>query len=260
MERAVRESGDSLDKLIDKVQTADSTRTIHILRQLGLVTIDSGRVCQLSVGAGPGNRDIDAMHAVPKITISNEPNAVTSSQSSRQLLSLDTMTRHPREAVLIDNDEEFRDRYDFLNKSSSENMRLLALIDDLSTALEYLPEKLEALSMQKINMVVGFRIDHRMLPRVADFFRRLSDLIDNQSDLILTIGAGHSLDEFIGREKKLDEITTFLRRRNLKPVRVRLCVGNSPEARRTNPSFSIGPITSYEILYCKLKNSNLLSR
>lgn len=252
--KAMRGTNGALDPLSDPLLLTDTVRVTSLLRCMGLFTLQGDACCQLSIGAGSGSRDIEAMHYIPEIRTIEKRAALG---ASVRYISLKAIARYPAEIVLVDADEAFSEVYQRLNTAAIP-FRVVALNLLLNDALEQLPEKLDASGMKPFNVIAGFRIDHCMLPDVGDFFDRVAALMTDTADLIITIGAGHSLDEFIGRERKIGEIQAYLAGKGLTPVRIRLTSGDTPQERRRNLAFGLLPVASYEILYCKLKRKLLL--
>jgi len=257
--KSVRDNAGSLWFLEDALQRADTVRVVNLLRGMGLLMFQSESCCQLSLGAGSGSRDLDAMHGIPEIRLVEKKGSAMWGGERAQSLVLKLVAAYPQAAVLIDADPGFAKHYQRLNENGSLPFRIMALNEKLDDALNLMPDKLNESGMSRFNMIVGFRIDHCMIPDVAAFFKQLVPVMAELADFVVTIGAGHGLNEFIGREEKIEEIHAYLKRKGLSPVRVRMSYGNTPEERRNNQAFGLNPIASYEILYCKLKRK-LLTR
>jgi len=243
---------DTIHPLIERIHKSDAIRTIQILRLLGLISIDYRSARQLSFAAGSGSRDIDGLHMTPVITHSNLP---ASRGREGEYITFQQEPRRPENIILVDNDPYYRKHYASLTSTNKD--WLLALNDDADSVMEALATILDSNGMGKRNLVAGLRIDHRMLPDIDRFLSRLAPLIDQTADFIITVGAGHTVDEFEGRIRVLDELFHCLRARKLMPIRIKLHGSGNPEEQRSSPSFSITPYTTYEILYCKLKQKRL---
>jgi len=245
----------SLRTLEDALQRADSVRVTNLLRFMGLLQDKGSRskfIYQFSMGAGSGTRDIDSMHYIPEIMLDKD---IVNGDSFIKMLVHPCL---PAEITLNDAGNELAEHYEKLNTQFIPNIKILALNMYLDDAFDVVKGKLLSSEINLYNMFVGFRIDHCMLPDVAEFFKSVSIVMVDTADLILTIGAGHSLDEFKGREAKLNEIAQWLERKGLDVYRIRTAFGKTVEERRKNLTLGVGPIASYEILYCKLKKKLLL--
>lgn len=250
-----KRSTGSLGALEELLQRADSVRVINLLRFMGLLQ-DKGEktklIYQFSMGAGRGTRDMDSMHYVPELV---EYKSITSGES---FIKMQVIPSLPKEITLNDAGDELAEHYEKLNLQYIPNIKVLALNIYLEDAFAIMKQKVSNGEIQPYNMIVGFRIDHCMLPNVEIFFKSVSVVMAEVADLIITIGAGHSLEEFIGREAKLNEVAEWLEKRGLDVYRIRTAFGKTAEERRKNLTLGVGPISSYEILYCKLKKKLLL--
>ena len=81
--------------------------------------------------------------------------------------------------------------------------------------------------------------------------------MDQSADLIVTMGSGHTLEDFEGRINKLKEIFDFLFKLKLNPTLIKLHGEGTTEQQRNSNSFSTRSITTYQILHCKLKKKIL---
>jgi len=242
-------SDEKLHTLETRVHISDTIRTCQILRLLGIFNKKSESIRQISLAAGPGTRDIQGLHATPKLT------STQNIQLNTHAIKFNNHYTDPELVILIDNSPEYKDLYSRLNNQSPES--ILALNEDSNDAFEKLPKILSKNKWKPINVIAGFRIDHRMIPDISDFFSRLVPILDDISDLIITIGAGHTLDEFIGRKKVINDLYLYLKKQNLEPKIITLHSGNTPEEQRSKPYFGYSPYTTYEILYCKLIKKKL---
>jgi len=157
--------------------------------------------------------------------------------------------------ILIDNDPAFIKHYATLN--NDREGRIMGIIDDVTHAMDALPEILAGNGKGLRNLIVALRIDHLMLPDVEGFLRRLSLIIEKTADFIITIGAGYTTDEFRGRVTKMDEIFDSLIKKDLNPIRIILHGGGTFEVQRNNPDFGLSSISTYEIIYCRLDRHKL---
>jgi len=233
----------TLRPMSDHLENADAIMVIQILRLLGLVRRKSSNCKQLSFAAGNGVRDIDGLHMQPVITRKNDN--ILFDQKPAQAASI----------ILIDNDPAFGNHYASLN--STRQGRVMGIIDDATHAMDTLPEILAGNGKGLRNFIAALRIDHLMLPDVEGFLRRLSPTIEQTADLVITIGAGYTTDEFRGRVTKMDEIFNSLREKDLNPIRIILHGDGTFEEQRNNPGFGQLSISTYEIIYCKLERRKL---
>lgn len=233
--------------MINRIHRSDAVRTMQILKLLGLISRRSSNIKQLSFAAGAGSRDIDGLHMTPIITrttlsIEKAPKGET--------ITFGKQPSRPKNIVLVDNDPDFKSHYATINAANPD--WLMAINEDADQVMQKLPATLANNGMGLRNFVVGLRIDHRMIPDVNHFLNLLAPLIDQTADIIFSIGAGHTLEEFKGRVLKMDEIFHCLTDRGFKPVRIKLYSGDDFSAQRGNPAFGVSACTTYEIIYCRL--------
>ena len=172
-----------LHSLEIRVHISDTIRTCQILRLHEIFNKKSESIRQISLAAGPGTRDIQGLHATPKLS------STQSIQLNTHTITFNNHYIEPELVILIDNDPEYKDLYSHLNIQSPQS--ILALNEDSDDALEKLHKLFSQNNCNPINVITGFRIDHRMIPNIPDFFFRLLPILDDISDLIITIGAGH---------------------------------------------------------------------
>lgn len=244
---------DTLRPMSDRLENADAIMVIQTLRLLGLVRGKSSNYKQLSFAAGNAVREIYGLHMQPVIT--RETGTITSSGNKNDIILFDQKPAQAAHIILIDNDPAFGNHYATLNRVQQD--RIMGIIDDVTHAMDTLPEILAGNGKGLRNFIVALRIDHLMLPDVEGFLRRLSLIIEQTADLIITVGAGYTTDEFRGRVEKMDEIFHSLRKKDLNPIRIILHGGGTFEEQRNNPGFGQGSISTYEIIYCKLDRNKL---
>jgi len=237
-----------------KLQVADTVRIIQILRKLGLYSRPAYSTKQLCMGAGLGIRDIDAMH-VELWLQQGAPNNLVSGCLTSRYVTFHTRFPGVGHAILIDCAPALAELYEEINSKSGG--KVVALNQDLFSAFSWMAGKIESGQLEGRNVVVGYRIDHRMIPDVPEFFEKLSAVLGSTADFIVSIGAGNNVDEFRGRTEKIREIEGYLRKRGLDPVRIKLCRGETLDEQRNNPLFGLLEITSYEVLYCKLRRKKI---
>ncbi|HED14289.1 MAG TPA: hypothetical protein ENI62_11670 [Gammaproteobacteria bacterium] len=235
--------GTSLLQGTQRLQFADAMRTMQILRLLGLVTLSTPSARQLSFACGNADREIYGVHSTPRIY----------RETGAGGLAFSTQWKAPQHIALIDNAPQFKNHFDMLN--SSHRDWLYAMNKGLNEALAELGGKINNTghSFRPRNLVAGLRIDHLMFPDVAAFFASIAPLLQPASDLVITVGAGHTLEEFEGRINKIKEMSNYLSGLGLEPVRIKLYTGDTLQERRSGPNFGVLAYTTYEILYCRLR-------
>lgn len=230
---------------IHRLHQADAIRTMQILRLLGLVKISTRAIRQLSFACGNATRELYGMHKVPNMK------RVTGKEEMRFRVE----QGQPGHVVLIDNDSEFSDHFAMLNAQHPDWIH--AMSRDLDASLAELREKTRDPGFGLRNLVAGLRIDHLMFPDVPAFFSQLAPLLEPSADLVITVGAGHSLEEFKGRIATIAEMFGYLEDRGLEPVRIKLYLGDTPEQQRKHPGFGHAAVTTYDILYCRIRRAAL---
>ncbi|MFK5985337.1 MAG: hypothetical protein QM479_07915 [Pseudomonadota bacterium] len=244
-------SEEKLQELESRIQRADAIKSIQILRMMGLLSSSSSNQRQFSIAAGNASREIDGVHMIPKI--SRRLNVL---DNNKNIFVIKKLINQPESIVLIDNDPAFKGLYQSFNQNKSD--WILAFNEDADLAVKKLSAMIEDKNWQPCNLVAGIRIDHEIIPDVSKFFRQLMPVLDTVSDFIITVGAGHSVDEFEGRINLMTALFEYLSKQGLEPVKIILHGGGSIEEQRNTPLFGTGPTTTYEILYCKIKKKKLL--
>lgn len=243
-----------LKKLGTRFHTMDAVRTMQILRCLGLVTIATDQIEQLGLGAGGGDKDIWHLHFLPSISEA-ALNNVPSDSRDKSVLVFDVSVENIRDIVIIDADPQHGQQYRRWKELKAP--RVIALNEYMDQALGKLPDILEESNMNPRNMVTAIRLDHRMFPDVDQFLTKLHTSISDEADLILSIGSGHTLEDFEGRVNKINAFFNELRRLGMKPVLIKLHGRGSIEQQRNSQVFGVSGITTYQILYCRLLKSAL---
>ena len=246
-------SNSNLSDPINRYHRADASRTIQILRLLGLITISSENIRQISFAAGDAERDIDGIHMMPVIkkyrdTLTNNGN--------NTLLEFSCDMPRPNSLILIDNDPKQNKRYAKFNEIYKE--WILALNNDAENAMEKIPSLRQQKNWKPCNFVAGIRIDHRMVPDVSRFMSKLAANLDASADFVFSIGAGHDLEDYHGRIIVMGKLFDYLKQRGMSPVRINMHGAGDVEQQRLTPSFGYSPYTTYEIIYCKLKKKKLV--
>jgi len=218
---------------------------MQILRGLGLFLRSPDDINQLSLGAGSAKKDIRSLHLEPKITL-----------GPGDAVLFNIIEKNARDIVIIDGDPSREAEY--ARMSDNKELPILAINDDALETLTCLPEILDKNKLKKRNTVIGLRIDHRMIPDVSDFFRKLSGSIADSADLIITIGSGFDLDDFKGRTKVMFDLHDYLTGAGLSPLLIKLHGEGSIEEQWSSQSFGLKDITTYQVLYCHLEKKKLL--
>lgn len=256
VKKAVKDIGQSKSKtaaiLARKLNSGDASRVIHMLKLFGWVEPDMANSQQLSLGASGGTRDRHTIHQMPVLRF--QRNSPLLRESIQEMVSFGMNQQTAGNIVLVDNDPGMRDRYQKLNEEPD----VLALNLDVNKALEELRGQIDNNNVAPRTFVLAFRIDHRMIPDTASFLRNLGAVIADTADFVVTVGAGHTNNEFRGRLEKISELTTSLIDRGLNPVKIRWHSGNTLAEQRSNPIFGEPGYATYEILYCKIKKSALM--
>jgi len=232
--------------LAQKLNSCDTTRVIHLLKILGCIAPDMTGCFQLSLGASGGTRDRHSMHRMPAIEYTRHNPLLR--QPPPESITFGQETHSVKDIVLVDNDPQMHKRYERLNREEN----TLALNQDMMASLKILRERIAAGDTKPRNLVVAFRIDHRMIPDAMDFIKHLREVTADAADLIITIGAGHSNKEFKGRCRKISELEQVLRKQRLSPLRIIWHRGTSIAEQRNSPLFGAPTYATYEILYCKI--------
>ena len=232
---------------INIIQNVDTVRVMQVLKLLGLMKASASATQQLSLGVGNGYRDLYGIHLTPRVSAIQE--------ESRIRFLFETEERQAAHTVLIDNDPVYQSHFDTLN--AEEQGRVLALNSDADQALQTIESKQQDGEIKPRNLVLGLRLDHRMIPDSEAFLISIASVIDSEADVLVTIGAGNNLVEFEGRLKCFDELFSALIQRNQQPVRILLHGKGSSSEQRSRPNFGQLAYTSYQILYCKLKREQL---
>ncbi|MAT64070.1 MAG: hypothetical protein CMN57_00300 [Gammaproteobacteria bacterium] len=230
-------------RIVGKLHAMDTMRSVQLLRNLGLFTRPTSELLQLGLGCGEGNRDLLFMHLAPRITLTRH--------GGDTLYRLSTTHETTPDSVIVDVDSRHREQFQSLEQNTELNVRAY----NLPT-----PEALDTLRGEgrpPRNLVTGFRIDHRMLPDVREFLSRLTPCLDTEADLIFTIGAGDTPEDFEGRTRTFRTLHRELTLAGLQPLLFKLHGPGSPARQRH--SLKVGNLgaSSYQILYCSLIRERL---
>jgi hypothetical protein len=221
----------------------DAVRTMHLLRILGLITKPTKNMYQLALGAGSGEKDIYSLHKVPEIVRKND--------GTFDYYEFAIHQEKVAHVVVSDSDPQRSELYQNYNQNLSQHV--LAYNDETDIVLN----KIRTLNLQKRNLISAIRLDHRMIPDAQEFLASLITCLDDQCDLIFTIGSGDKPEDFDGRVSVLAELFSILGSLRLRPVLLKL--HSQGNVLQQYQSLRYGnPLTStYQILYCKLKKKDL---
>lgn len=259
VEKEIEKLGEAaLNNLSVKLQLADTVRCIQLLRELGLFGRTAVSSYQLSLGAFDGARDLNGIHVESSIQINN--NFSKNSSLAKEFV-FKSNSKRSKHTVLLDADPQIKYLYqqmNAINNNLGSHGSVLAIQGDANKTLADVASAINGGRIKKRNLIVAFRIDHRMIPDVASFFAALSKTITDSADFILSIGAGDNVEQFEGRKYKINELINFLYGRGMSPIRITMHKEDGAlEQQRSNPLFGIGEIASYELIHCKLKKKLL---
>lgn len=242
------DQGDEALKLLDhKLHSIDAFRTIQILKALGLYTRESNDVTQLSLGVGSGSKDLTSVHLEPDLKTLSE-----------NIVDFRVSQQHAKDVILVDGDPQRNKLFEEL--SNNPDYPIVAINDDAFNVLSRLPDILKEKGLCLRNTVIALRIDHRMIPDVKEFIRLITNSIDDVSDLIVTIGSGFNLDDYKGRTTVIQSMYDLLQRIGLDPVLLKLHGQGTLEEQWNKHAFGLKSMTTYQILYCKLKKNILIKK
>lgn len=238
-----------------RLNKCDTARVIQPLKLLGLLRPDSQTCDQLSLCCSIGERDRHALHQTPHINSVNPATSLASQQYQKQPLHFSTISHIPKHIAMIDNDTILEPIYEQFNK---EEDNLLAMKTDLYDGLKVLANKIELKMLRPRNLVVAFRLAPEAFPDSKRYLDELAYVINQEADLIMTIGAGDNLAEFTHRLKVMDNIFNDLTDRGMSPIRIKNCKGNSPKQQQLRLVYGLSQYASYETIYCRLIKKRLM--
>ena len=239
-----RQPLDALKAQNDKLHTMDTMRTQQLLRAFGLFTPDPNETYQLGLGAGNGLRDAFFVHAEPWIR--------NSMQGGREFVSLGVERRWSKHIVLTDSDPEYKNHYVKLGK------REFPDIDAYNEKTENVLQRFPDTGFEKRNLVTALRFDHRMFPDVPGFLSQLTPCLSDESDFIVSVGAGDTIEDFTGRMDKIAEFFKVLKSAGLQPVVFKFHGSGKPLEKWKSIQFGGPSAATYQMLYCNLKKNNLI--
>lgn len=233
-----------LSSIANQLATLDASRTMQLLRVLGLITRQPEKMVQLALGCGSGINDYGSIHREAQIQIINS--------GSQSLYEFKSIAKHPKSITMIDGDEVHAERYKHYNEGEQP---IKAIVGDMVTTLG----ELDAPGVEKANFVSVLRMEYRMIPDVKMFFNQLSKLISNDCDFVFSVGSGDSLEDFEGRTKIVNEVYEYLKAANLRPMILKMHEPGDLDHQWASLKFGSPSLATYEILHCKLNNKALMA-
>ncbi|NNL57486.1 MAG: hypothetical protein HKO71_07015 [Pseudomonadales bacterium] len=233
-------------QLQGKLHAMDTMRSIHLLKALGLLSRPADELYQIALGAGTGVRDAVFLHFSPSIKVN--------SIDSQQKYHFEVKSLSAAETIIADVDPHYKEFYERLNTNSNPHLRAYNM--NTAQALQQIEKDVE----QRCNLVTGMRIDHRMFADLDEFFLRLWPCLDNDADLLLTIGAGDSVADFKGRLNAFQQTFSWLETASMQPLLFKLHGTGSPAEQRQSLISGNLRASSYQILYCKLEKNKLAAK
>ena len=209
---------------------------------------------QLSLGSARGIRDLYSVHLVPGIEQSR-PQAIFKSPQPGTV-RFNTVLRKPTDVVMVDNHPVYRPYYESL--SSKWDNKVIGVHTGSYEVLENFFTDERMRNVKPRDLIFAFRIDHRGFPDVVQFLRLLGPVIANTAHFVITMGAGHSLDEFKGRVNTMKTFNQELSKLGMQPYHFTWHKGETVQEKYQTPLFGAGASTSYETLYCNLDKKRLL--
>jgi len=235
-----------LNSVANKLHYMDAIRTMHLLRALGLITKPTAEFHQLGLGAGDGYKDLFSLHKLPVIR--------SMQIDGKNTLVFDMLKENVSHIVLSDMDPHFSELYKKLNEQNE--LPVLAINKGTNDVLN----KLKDLDIRKRNLVTSIRFDHRMIPDVVEFFKLLTPIVDDQCDLVMSMGAGNTPEEFEGRINLMKSLFDELNNAKLQPVLIKLHGSGTLLQQHKSLAFGNPWSSTYEILYCSLNKKQLIEK
>lgn len=240
----------ALNEIYLRIATADTVRIVTLLKMLGLIQPDSSKKRILSFGAASGVKELYATHTEPRLVRSTAVSGSTA--ASRYQLGFSRNLKWPSQTVLIDYDAHWQAHYENITATHAANV--LGVLGEFDKVIQEMPAILKRNSMEPADLVLGWRIDHQVIPDVPHFFKSIMPSLSSSSklDLVITIGAGDDDEDFAGRVNTMDAIWDFLKACGLAPVRI-LLHGEG----RDYPLLGHGSYATYEVIYCQLNKRKI---
>jgi len=229
--------------LMQRLIAMDAVRTFQILRIAGLLHRPCEEMFQLGLGAAGGTKDIFSVHTEPSIYIL--PGA------EGQIVGFNYEEKHAADTIISDLDPRHTALYDKFSRD--ENLSVTGYISDTTAMLEVLQSR----DIRKRNLITMLRIEPAMIPDCQDLLLKLYPVLDEDCDLVLSIGAGDSPAAYKQRIDVVAEMFDELERAELNPVLFRLHLGGNIMQQASSLQFGNAATSSYEILYCKIDKEKL---
>jgi len=231
-----------LNSLFFKFHTLDAVRTMQVLRRLGLVNIKTKDIRLLGLGVGSGIKELRSLHKIASMKVNKVGND--------NCLTFHSIVELYHDVIIFESDPQIRES--FKQMAIHPENRLVAINGDSIAGVESLDELLAERNLLPRNFISLLRIDHRMLPDVKRFLRAMLLQVERDADLVITIGQGHTLEQFQARMKKIREIFDILSEVGMKPVLIKLHTDKKLKGGVFQQVFGTREITTFQILHCKL--------
>lgn len=239
-------SRDDWNALLATLLATQTMRCILYLRFLGRFDQAPEETVHLGLGASGGGNERFGVYTVPLF----KPNTASG------ILTFDAGLDPPKRLYLVDRDpageqsivDQFTQSTDPIHQAFAR--MTTAITADGIAVLD--PTNFD----QQPTLVTAFRLAPELLPdERADkqFLARLATVIDEQADLIMTIGAGHNDSEWNDRIATIQRMYSLLGQIGYEPFFVDLTSGNS----RTEPLWGLYEYTHHKLLHCKLDRNHL---
>lgn len=229
--------------IMNRINALDSVRLIHLLRILGLVQRPSSSMYQLGLGAASGVKDIHYVHTLPKITSDTGIRLNT--------IKFDYTYQTAADVILFDFDPRFKSTYD--QYANNPGMSVSGYIGETMNLLQELSER----DIHKRNLITMLRVEPAMIPDAGDFLHNLQPVIDNQCDLVFSIGSGDTADTYQDRIDLTASLFDALNKAGLTPVLIKLHHDGTLIEQASSLQYGSPIASSYEIIYCSLDPAKL---
>lgn len=247
LRRLLDTRGDAAESALAGLQVGDALRVISLLALAGMIAPDHRDWRQLSLAASAANKELEGIHSIPRMVPGEHSNR------SRPTIQFDTRVELPLNVVLIDNAPGVAKLYEWFNTARPH--QVLAINEDFDVAMKGLPALLHERDFGLRNAIAGIHIDHRMIPDPGAFIASLRPVLEERASVLLSVGAGDTLEDFDGRIAVMEALAGQLAARGLHPVRLRLFEGESRDVQRSQPIFGLPPLATFEVLYCSLNGA-----
>ena len=201
---------------------------------------------QLGIGTAEGTRDVLGLHLMPSIRqVSGGDGTLLELSTEQQLLT---------DIIIADPNPVYRNGFEELNSDPSNNITAynqdaLMVLDDLKSTME-----------TRRNLVTALRIDHRMIPDLNGFLAQLGQCVTDDCDLILSIGAGDTREDFEGRIKVVESLNSALNDAGMRPVLFKFHESGDLDRQWNTLRYGNRRASTYQLIYCRVDGSILVGR